>query len=106
MAEERSTASTGEKRQNALELGPRKKPYVVGDTLLCVYTHLTPFCTGSCTTDPLVHHGRHFCRTVHALCNVSALLTNGIVRLTEERPDEELTEEYVYLSHDFILYIH
>lgn len=33
--------------------------------------------------DPLVHHGRHFGRTVHALCRVQALLTNGIIRETE-----------------------
>jgi hypothetical protein len=34
-------------------------------------------------TDPLVHHGRHFGRTVHALCTVSALVNNGILRIGE-----------------------
>jgi hypothetical protein len=36
-----------------------------------------------CLGDPLVHHGRHFGRTIHALCRVQALLTNGIIRETE-----------------------
>lgn len=33
----------------------------------------------SCITDPLVSHGRHFCCTVYAMCNINSLLTNGIV---------------------------
>lgn len=50
-----------------------------------------------CVTDPLTHHGRHFCRTVHALCNVQALLTNGILRMVElaDEPEENFTAEYV-----------
>jgi hypothetical protein len=40
-------------------------------------------------SDPLVHHGRHFGRTVHAMCNVPALVTNGILRMGEDgNPDE------------------
>ncbi|KAM6503022.1 hypothetical protein JOM56_002999 [Amanita muscaria] len=54
---------------NALKLGNRRKP---------------------CTSDPLVHHGRHFGRTVHAMCSVQALITNGILLLGE---DGEVTEE-------------
>ncbi|KAM6493885.1 hypothetical protein JOM56_010246 [Amanita muscaria] len=42
------------------------------------------------TSDPLVHHGRHFGRTVHAMCSVQALITNGILLLGE---DGEVTEE-------------
>lgn len=62
------------KRSSALELGPRKK---------------------ACHTEPLIHHGRHFCRTVHALCNIHELLTNGILRITEQAdaPDEDFTTE-------------
>jgi hypothetical protein len=54
------------------------------------------FC--SCATDPLVHHGRHFGRTVHALCTVSALLNNGLLRLGElaDQPNEAFTHEYVF----------
>jgi len=71
---ESSIESTNNVRPNALELGPRKKP---------------------CLTDPLVHHGRHFGRTVHALCNIHTLLTNGILRLVElaDRPEESFTAE-------------
>jgi hypothetical protein len=49
----------------------------------------------SCVPDPLVHHGRHFCRTIHALCNIQALLTNGILRSVElaDVPAEEFTAE-------------
>jgi hypothetical protein len=48
-----------------------------------------------CGTDPLVHHGRHFGRTVHALCNVSSLLSNGVLRMGElsEEPENAITHE-------------
>ena len=50
-------------------------------------------------SDPLVHHGRHFGRTVHAMCSVQALITNGILRIgqdeLEEVSDESLTAEFV-----------
>jgi hypothetical protein len=50
----------------------------------------------SSVVDPLVHHGRHFGRTVHALCSVYALLTNGLLREVElaEQPEETFTAEY------------
>ncbi|KAI0058387.1 hypothetical protein BV25DRAFT_1810724 [Artomyces pyxidatus] len=46
-------------------------------------------------SDPLVHHGRHFGRTVHALANFQALITNGLLRLGElsETPDDYFTAE-------------
>jgi hypothetical protein len=42
-----------------------------------------------------MYHGRHFCRTVHAMCNIHALLINGILRDVEqaERPEEDFPEE-------------
>jgi hypothetical protein len=48
-------------------------------------------------SDPLVHHGRHFGRIVHAMCNVQALVTNGILLLGEEGEvaEESLTAEFV-----------
>lgn len=48
-----------------------------------------------CLTDPLVHHGRHFGRTVHAMCNFPTLLNNGIMRLVDELTpsDASLTPE-------------
>ncbi|KAI6009083.1 hypothetical protein BKA83DRAFT_4505318 [Pisolithus microcarpus] len=72
-----SRTANGQKRvhPSALELGPRKKPT---------------------TQDPLVHHGRHFGRAVHAFCNVPTLFTNGIILLSEGGSDtlESLTVEY------------
>ncbi|KAG2114455.1 hypothetical protein BD769DRAFT_1363829, partial [Suillus cothurnatus] len=46
-------------------------------------------------TDPLVHYGRHFGRTVHALCNFQALLTNRILQMGElaDTPEENFTAE-------------
>ena len=84
-----STNANG-KRVNALELGPRKKSYVV---LLALMSFQRTFISSK--SDALVHHGRHFCRTIHAMCNIHALLTQSIVREVEETPDEELTAEYV-----------
>ncbi|KIK11563.1 hypothetical protein PISMIDRAFT_122434, partial [Pisolithus microcarpus 441] len=45
--------------------------------------------------DPLVHHGCHFGRAMHAFCNVQALLTNAIVLMSEveERGLETLTQD-------------
>ena len=50
-----------------------------------------------CISDPLVHHGRHFGCTVHAMTKVQALLTNGLLRIIElaNKPDEDFTAKYV-----------
>ncbi|KJA13822.1 hypothetical protein HYPSUDRAFT_124882, partial [Hypholoma sublateritium FD-334 SS-4] len=47
------------------------------------------------STDPLVHHGRHFGRSIHALCNVHALVNNGIIRAGErsEEPEDAFTPQ-------------
>jgi len=46
--------------------------------------------------DPFVHHGRHFGRTVHTMCNIHALICKGIGHLGEEpAPEESLTYELV-----------
>ncbi|KAG2110711.1 hypothetical protein DEU56DRAFT_749779 [Suillus clintonianus] len=49
----------------------------------------------SSTSDPLISHGRHFGRTVFALCNYPSLLTNGILRLEqmENTPLEDFSAE-------------
>ncbi|KAG2743180.1 hypothetical protein P692DRAFT_20878814 [Suillus brevipes Sb2] len=47
---------------SALHMGPRKK---------------------AASSNPLILHGRHFGRTVFALCNYPSLLTGGILRLEE-----------------------
>ena len=56
---------------------------------------LTAWAILSCLTDPLIHHGRHFGRTIHAMCNVAALLSNGILRMGElaDEPEEAFTAE-------------
>jgi hypothetical protein len=53
------------------------------------------------SSDPLVHHGRHFGRTVYAMCNVRSLITNALLRLQEsdgEILEESLTSEYVFFG--------
>ena len=53
-----------------------------------------------------MHHSRHFGRTVHAFCNVSALVSNELLCLRalvdkpEEEPEaeEQLTNECVMAS--------
>jgi hypothetical protein len=46
-------------------------------------------------TDPLVHHSRHFGHTVHALCRVHTLITNGILHEAElaDQPEESFSKE-------------
>ncbi|KAF9222383.1 hypothetical protein BS17DRAFT_838395 [Gyrodon lividus] len=34
--------------------------------------------------DPLVHHGQHFGRAVHAFCNVQTLVTNGLLVMGDD----------------------
>ncbi|KAG2100217.1 uncharacterized protein F5147DRAFT_813447 [Suillus discolor] len=74
MSEDNESCGQRRKQIDALQLGPRKRPSA---------------------TDPLVHYGRHFGRTVHALCNFQALLTNGILRMGELAgiPEENFTAE-------------
>jgi hypothetical protein len=51
----------------------------------------------SCVPDPLVHHGRHFGRTIHTMTNVQVLLTNGIIHMGElaDQPEEAFTAQFV-----------
>ncbi|KAH6911254.1 hypothetical protein BKA70DRAFT_1099672 [Coprinopsis sp. MPI-PUGE-AT-0042] len=76
---------------SALGLGPRKRP---------------------CRTDPLVHHGRHFGRTVQAFCRVQTLIKNGLAHSVQldlghieeqdlsphERHEHAIYEELLKLS--------
>ena len=56
---------------------------------------LTQRSVDSCISDPLVHHGHYFGRTLHAMTNIQTLLTNGILRMGElaDQPDETFTAE-------------
>ncbi|KAH6887773.1 hypothetical protein BKA70DRAFT_1122102, partial [Coprinopsis sp. MPI-PUGE-AT-0042] len=47
------------------------------------------------TTDPLVHHGRHFGHTVYAFVNIYALIINGLV---QEADEEDAPEEPQYVN--------
>ncbi|KAG1894632.1 uncharacterized protein F5891DRAFT_1130893 [Suillus fuscotomentosus] len=83
MTTQDTTSSVPNKRgSSALQMGPRKK---------------------ASSSDPLVSHGRHFGRTVFALCNYPSLLTNGVLRLEqiediplEDFPAEERREHRVF----------
>ena len=79
---------------DALQLGPRKKACVT-ETKHMFGPHVENSWYRR-ATDPLVHHGRHFGRTIHALCNIQALINNGIVRIGEraDEPEESFTEQY------------
>jgi hypothetical protein len=61
----------------------------------------------SLNTDALVHHGHHFGHTIHALCLVHTLLTNGLLHNVEEanEPEECFIKELgVYLL--YLLSLH
>ena len=54
------------------------------------------------SSNPLVHHGHHFGRTVYAMCNVKSLIMNGLHQLEEsdggEILEESLTSGYVFFG--------
>ncbi|KAG2014238.1 hypothetical protein CC2G_011082 [Coprinopsis cinerea AmutBmut pab1-1] len=56
-------------------------------------------------TDPLVHHGRHFGRTIQTFCRIQTLIQNGLARTIQfelgrlsegELSDEEKREHRIY----------
>lgn len=93
----RENENPTEKRpsQDALQLGPRKKPYDPTCHFCTDLNVLLIFALYRRSTDPLVHHGRHFGRAIHALCNVQALINNGIIRMGErsEEPEDAFTPQ-------------
>jgi hypothetical protein len=86
----------GTEKSRSITSGPQKKTVSPRD----VFPQLTIYPFDSCGTDPLVHHGRHFGRVVHALCTVNTLLNNGILRMGElaDRAEDTFTREYVIWS--------
>jgi len=56
--------------------------------ILNLVLKLADFFFISTTQDPLVHHGRHFGRAMHAFCNVQMLITNGLAYMADV--DEDL----------------
>ncbi|KAH6909378.1 hypothetical protein BKA70DRAFT_1371904 [Coprinopsis sp. MPI-PUGE-AT-0042] len=75
-AADKQQDNTGKRSaESALGLGPRKR-----------------------MTDPLVHHGRHFGRTIQAFCRVQTLIKNGLSRskLKASFIDSEILEHDIY----------
>lgn len=69
---------------------------------VCYPNRWSQYESTSSRTDPLVHYGRHFGRTIHALCTVSALLNNGLLSMEQVvKADEPLTHEYVQVRLSF-----
>jgi hypothetical protein len=74
--------------------GPKKRPYVPNTYsskgIQLISKHST-------RTDPLVHHGRHFGRTIRAFCRIQALIRQGLavtVQLElEDLPEDALSNE-------------
>ena len=86
--------SSGPPKRNcsALELGPRKKAY---DFFVASLTSpLIIINAFRKRMDPLVHHGRHFGRTVFAFANVHALILAGL-SCSDEPPE---TQQWVILT--------
>ena len=90
-----STPTTDEERSSpssrkcvcsgTLQLGPRKKPYVV----LTANVLIVSLIYSRASQDPLVHHGHHFGRAVHAFCNVQMLLMNSMQAMYDDAPEDE-----------------
>ena len=93
-----SSVSVGRRRllqDDALQLGPRKKPYA--STIFPPRKIFRLAIHARCLSDPLIHHGRHFGRTQHALCSIRTLLKNGVFRRTELDNDGDLNVPARYL---------
>ena len=80
--------------QEAWSLTTGTQEKTVSLRYFCTFTYLI---NTSCGTEPLVHHGRHFGRTLHAFCSVNTLLNNGILRTGEllEKPEDMFMHEFV-----------
>lgn len=91
-------------REDALQQGARKKPCVIPllRTFLDIIYSPSRFLywTSSAASDPLVHHGRHFGRTVFAFANVKSLIVNGLDRMANQDTGvtESFSDKYVPVS--------
>jgi hypothetical protein len=93
MTEDTTSGIPSKRATSALQMGPHKKVWVVPTVEDRFNTLILP---PSSSSDPLISHGRHFGRTVFALCNYPSLLTNGVLRLEqmEETPLEHFSAEW------------
>ncbi|KAG6912529.1 hypothetical protein DXG01_013970, partial [Tephrocybe rancida] len=72
-----------ELEDNVLGQGPRKKV---------------------CMQDPLIHHGRHFGRTIHAFCRIHGIINNGIIIQDELDTTGQLTKFTEDQKHHYKLF--
>lgn len=58
------------------------------------------YVNSSAASDPLVHRGRHFGRTIFAFANVKSLIMNGLDRMATQETGgtETLSEKYISVS--------
>ena len=88
-----------------LETGRNHDYYPMFVILSDFYSHLSGIRHSS---DPLVHHGCHFGRTVYAMCNVRSLIMNSLLCLEEldgsEISEESLASEYVFFGYLSVLW--
>ncbi|KAH6918194.1 hypothetical protein BKA70DRAFT_1088146 [Coprinopsis sp. MPI-PUGE-AT-0042] len=84
--------------ESALGLGPRKRPCVLKRTFP-TDRQLTDV-KRRCRTDPLVHHGRHFGRTIQAFCRIQTLIKNGMLRSFQLEVTGELSENEERREHE------
>ena len=94
---------------NGLKLSKMKSLWVLHSA---TRVNLTLPCWLSHTGDPLIHHGWHFGRMVHAMCNVQVLIINGFLHVSEadsKVQKKTLTYEFVpellSLSFTYILWV-
>lgn len=79
--------------RDTLQLGPRKKLYVSSYNSYYTAFKIHDIKINRHSIDPLVLHGRHFGRSIHAFCNVTTLINNGIGRIASNDPEEDLTAQ-------------
>jgi hypothetical protein len=83
-------------RPGALRLAQKKRPYVTHPFSI----HPVGSLQDSSGADPLVHYGRHFGWTVHAMCSIHALIVTGLLYAakigeSDLSPDEVLDNVWV-----------
>ena len=80
---------------STLQLGPRKKVCVTVPSIW--FTDHKPTPHRRTIQDPLMHHGCHFGRAIHAFFNVQMLITNGLQAMCDNTPvDKSLTAVCIF----------
>ena len=94
MPDENALPSTGDQWPidvQALKFARRKKLWVLDP----ISNSSHQIIIASCMGDPLTSHGWHFSRTVHAMCNVQVLLTQGLECLASP---EDVAKSHLFMS--------